>query len=66
MSWDELKCFFWFIFFRHSITGDITVSFPASAINSLSSNEDPPILTFAITGSALLENILPNKSLILR
>ncbi|CAB3996521.1 Hypothetical predicted protein, partial [Paramuricea clavata] len=50
---------------RHSVTGDVTVSFPASAINSLSSSEDPPVLTFAITGSALLESVIPNKSLIM-
>ncbi|XP_028403535.1 F-BAR domain only protein 2-like isoform X2 [Dendronephthya gigantea] len=49
---------------RHSVTGDVTVSFPASAITSLSSRDEPPVLTFAITGSGLLENVLPNKSLI--
>lgn len=54
------------LYFRHSINGDVTVSFPASAISSLSSSDDPPILTFAITGSTLLEHVLPNKALIMR
>lgn len=41
------------------------MSFPFSAIKSLSA-VNPPVLTFGISGTSLLEKIVPNVSLIMR
>ncbi|XP_065657170.1 F-BAR domain only protein 2 isoform X5 [Hydra vulgaris] len=46
------------------VTGDMTISFPATIINILSTDLNPPQLSFNITGMSSLEQIYPNKALV--
>ena len=48
------------------VTGDITVSFPASVLPLIYDTENAPMLSFLIRGTSCLEQILPNKALISR
>jgi len=48
------------------VTGDITVSFPASVLPLLYDTENAPLLSFLVRGTSCLEQILPNKALINR
>ena len=48
------------------VTGDITVSFPASVLPLLYDTENAPLLSFLVRGTSCLEQILPNKALITR
>ena len=48
------------------VTGDITVSFPASVLPLIYDVENAPMLSFLIRGTSCLEQILPNKALINR
>ena len=57
-----------FLFFRCmvKVTGDITVSFPASVLPLIYDVENAPMLSFLVRGTSCLEQILPNKALINR
>ena len=57
-----------FIFCRCmvKVTGDITVSFPASVLPLIYDIENAPMLSFLVRGTSCLEQILPNKALINR
>lgn len=59
---------FFFLCFRCmvKVTGDITVSFPASVLPLLYDTENAPLLSFLVRGTSCLEQILPNKALINR
>lgn len=46
------------------VTGDITVSFPASVLPLIYDTENAPPLSFLVRGTSCLEQILPNKALI--
>lgn len=48
------------------VTGDITVSFPASVLPLIYDVENAPMLSFLVRGTSCLEQILPNKALINR
>jgi len=48
------------------VTGDITVSFPASVLPLIYDVENAPMLSFLVRGTSSLEQILPNKALISR
>ena len=48
------------------VTGDITVSFPASVLPLIYDTENAPMLSFLVRGTSCLEQILPNKALISR
>ena len=48
------------------VTGDITVSFPASVLPLIYDTENAPMLSFLVRGTSCLEQILPNKALINR
>lgn len=54
---DQSKCMV-------KVTGDITVSFPASVLPLIYDVEHAPMLSFLIRGTSCLEQILPNKALI--
>lgn len=54
---DQSKCMV-------KVTGDITVSFPASVLPLLYDTENAPLLSFLVRGTSCLEQILPNKALI--
>lgn len=54
---DQSKCMV-------KVTGDITVSFPASVLPLIYDVENAPMLSFLVRGTSCLEQILPNKSLI--
>lgn len=54
---DQSKCMV-------KVTGDITVSFPASVLPLIYDVENAPMLSFLIRGTSCLEQILPNKALI--
>ena len=48
------------------VTGDITVSFPASVLPLIYDTEKAPLLSFLVRGTSSLEQLLPNKALITR
>ena len=48
------------------VTGDITVSFPASVLPLIYDVENAPMLSFLVRGTSCLDQILPNKALINR
>ena len=48
------------------VTGEITVSFPASILPLIYDTENAPLLSFLVRGTSCLEQILPNKALINR
>lgn len=54
---DQSKCMV-------KVTGDITVSFPASVLPLIYDVENAPMLSFLVRGTSCLEQILPNKALI--
>lgn len=54
---DQSKCMV-------KVTGDITVSFPASVLPLIYDTENAPLLSFLVRGTSCLEQILPNKALI--
>lgn len=54
---DQSKCMV-------KVTGDITVSFPASVLPLIYDTENAPMLSFLVRGTSCLEQILPNKALI--
>lgn len=54
---DQSKCMV-------KVTGDITVSFPASILPLIYDTENAPLLSFLVRGTSCLEQILPNKALI--
>lgn len=56
---DETKC-------QVRLMGDMKVSFPAGIVQVLANNPSPAPLSFNVTRSARLENILPNKQLIIQ
>lgn len=63
-----VRVFFFLLCFRCmvKVTGDITVSFPASVLPLLYDTENAPLLSFLVRGTSCLEQILPNKALINR
>ena len=60
-----LICLF-FVRCMVKVTGDITVSFPASVLPLIYDVENAPMLSFLVRGTSCLEQILPNKALINR
>ncbi|XP_022250511.1 F-BAR domain only protein 2-like [Limulus polyphemus] len=56
---DETKC-------QVRLMGDVKVSFPAGIVQVLANNPNPASLSFRISKTGKLENILPNKQLILQ
>ncbi|XP_067124641.1 F-BAR domain only protein 2 isoform X3 [Centruroides vittatus] len=56
---DESKC-------QLRLMGDMKVSFPAGIVQVLANNPSPAILSFKVTKASRLENILPNKQLIVQ
>jgi len=46
------------------IGGEVQMSFPAGIVRAFTSNPNPPILSFKISGSSSIENVNPNPSLI--
>ncbi|XP_076309018.1 F-BAR domain only protein 2 isoform X6 [Tachypleus tridentatus] len=56
---DETKC-------QVRLMGDVKVSFPAGIVQALANNPNPASLSFRVSKTGKLENILPNKQLILQ
>ena len=46
------------------ITGDMTISFPATIVPLLLKQGNPTVLKFEVHGTNSLEQILPNKRLV--
>lgn len=54
---DEGRC-------RTRIEGDMILTFPSGVLQSLLANPNHPALSFCLTQTSMLENILPNKHLL--
>ncbi|GAU96418.1 hypothetical protein RvY_07869-2 [Ramazzottius varieornatus] len=54
---DDRKC-------RTRIEGDLILTFPSSVLQVLLSSPNHPALSFCLTQTSLLENVLPNKHLV--
>ncbi|OQV11856.1 F-BAR domain only protein 2 [Hypsibius exemplaris] len=54
---DESRC-------RTRIDGDLILTFPSGVLQTLISNPNHPALSFCLTHTSLLENVLPNKHLV--
>lgn len=48
------------------ITGELTMSFPAGIVHVFSGSPAPPVLSFRLLNTALIEQFLPSAELVYR